>query len=308
MRVGIVACGYGDGYPRHAPTGTPVQVAGQRTRTLGRVSMDKICIDLSALPQKVGVGDTVTLWGGDRRHVPGGRRGGQRPAPSPTRCSVPWPRGCQWSKPTDGQGQDAVFLHRVRRQFAQVAGPVPRLRAVEHPGRGGGRTAAAGGRNFAALGGASGLQMLAEIRPREEPRQATGVEEFDRVLGGGLVAGGVVLIGGDPGIGKSTLLLQALARLAQPARTCLYVSGEESASRWRCARGACSSMSAHAVAGRDQPGKNPATLVKPAPRGRGDRLDPDRVVGRAAVGAGLGGAGARMRGAADALRQAAAPA
>jgi alanine racemase len=64
MRVGIVACGYGDGYPRHAPTGTPVQVAGQRTWTLGRVSMDKICVDLSALPQKVGVGDTVTLWGG----------------------------------------------------------------------------------------------------------------------------------------------------------------------------------------------------------------------------------------------------
>jgi DNA repair protein RadA/Sms len=70
--------------------------------------------------------------------------------------------------------------------------------------------------------------MLAEIRPREEPRQPTGVEEFDRVLGGGLVAGGVVLIGGDPGIGKSTLLLQALARLAQTGENVLYVSGEES--------------------------------------------------------------------------------
>ncbi|MDZ4255143.1 MAG: alanine racemase [Sulfuritalea sp.] len=64
MRIGIVACGYGDGYPRHAPTGTPVQIAGQRTRTLGRVSMDKICVDLSELPSTVGVGDTVTLWGG----------------------------------------------------------------------------------------------------------------------------------------------------------------------------------------------------------------------------------------------------
>jgi alanine racemase len=67
MRVGIVACGYGDGYPRHAPTGTPVQVAGQRTQTLGRVSMDKICVDLSDLPSTVGVGDTVTLWGGEGR-------------------------------------------------------------------------------------------------------------------------------------------------------------------------------------------------------------------------------------------------
>jgi DNA repair protein RadA/Sms len=59
------------------------------------------------------------------------------------------------------------------------------------------------------------------------PRFGTGIEEFDRVLGGGLVAGGVVLIGGDPGIGKSTLLLQALANISQVKST-LYVSGEES--------------------------------------------------------------------------------
>ena len=66
MRIGIVACGYADGYPRHAPSGTPVLVAGQRTRTLGRVSMDKLCVDLTALKThgvKVGVGDTVVLWG-----------------------------------------------------------------------------------------------------------------------------------------------------------------------------------------------------------------------------------------------------
>jgi DNA repair protein RadA/Sms len=69
--------------------------------------------------------------------------------------------------------------------------------------------------------------LLSEIRPREESRIATGIEEFDRVLGGGLVAGGVVLIGGDPGIGKSTLLLQALSLLARQ-HAALYVSGEES--------------------------------------------------------------------------------
>ena len=65
MRVGILACGYGDGYPRHAPTGTPVVVAGRRTRTLGRVSMDKICVDLDTLPAAVGVGATATMWGGE---------------------------------------------------------------------------------------------------------------------------------------------------------------------------------------------------------------------------------------------------
>ncbi|MDO8933376.1 MAG: DNA repair protein RadA [Rhodocyclaceae bacterium] len=82
--------------------------------------------------------------------------------------------------------------------------------------------------SFAPLAGAAGLQLLSDIKPRDEPRQPTGIEEFDRVLGGGLVAGGVVLIGGDPGIGKSTLLLQALSRLAEARLNVLYVSGEES--------------------------------------------------------------------------------
>jgi DNA repair protein RadA/Sms len=82
---------------------------------------------------------------------------------------------------------------------------------------------------FAAITGSTGkLQVLSEISPRDELRTPTGIEEFDRVLGGGLVTGGVVLIGGDPGIGKSTLLLQALAHLA-PRAAALYVSGEESA-------------------------------------------------------------------------------
>ena len=71
------------------------------------------------------------------------------------------------------------------------------------------------------------VQTLAEINAVDVPRFPTGIDEFDRVLGGGLVAGGVVLIGGDPGIGKSTLLLQALANLSR-IKDVLYVSGEES--------------------------------------------------------------------------------
>jgi len=62
MKVGIVACGYADGYPRHAPTGTPVRVAGQPTRTLGRVSMDMLCVDLTPVPG-AHVGSPVVLWG-----------------------------------------------------------------------------------------------------------------------------------------------------------------------------------------------------------------------------------------------------
>ncbi len=81
---------------------------------------------------------------------------------------------------------------------------------------------------YASLAKSSGVQSLSEVEAAEVPRQPTGIAEFDRVLGGGLVRGGVVLIGGDPGIGKSTLLLQALCHLGAQRRV-LYVSGEESA-------------------------------------------------------------------------------
>ena len=62
LRVGIIACGYADGYPRHAPTGTPVLVNGKRTRIVGRVSMDMITVDISDIPE-AGIGTAVTLWG-----------------------------------------------------------------------------------------------------------------------------------------------------------------------------------------------------------------------------------------------------
>jgi alanine racemase len=62
LRIGVVACGYADGYPRHAPTGTPVLVDGVRTRVVGRVSMDMIAVDLSPVPN-AGIGSEVTLWG-----------------------------------------------------------------------------------------------------------------------------------------------------------------------------------------------------------------------------------------------------
>ncbi len=87
--------------------------------------------------------------------------------------------------------------------------------------------AAPSANRFGLAAEAGKLQRLAEVEAREASRIATGIEEFDRVLGGGLVAGGVVLLGGDPGIGKSTLLLQSLAEVGR-GRKVLYVTGEES--------------------------------------------------------------------------------
>ena len=77
---------------------------------------------------------------------------------------------------------------------------------------------------------AAPVRALDSVEATDHERRTTGIEEFDRVLGGGLVTGGVVLLGGDPGIGKSTLLLQALAAMGARHRV-LYVSGEESAAQ-----------------------------------------------------------------------------
>src|SRR6185295_10708758 len=74
---------------------------------------------------------------------------------------------------------------------------------------------------------------LSQIQSADVSRWPTGVGEFDRVLGGGLVPGSVVLLGGDPGIGKSTLMLQAAGKMAQSEQRILYVTSEESAYQTR---------------------------------------------------------------------------
>jgi len=71
------------------------------------------------------------------------------------------------------------------------------------------------------------VQILSQIKTEDEPRFQSGMTEIDRVLGGGIVPGSVILIGGDPGVGKSTLLLQILSQISLQ-RPVLYVTGEES--------------------------------------------------------------------------------
>ena len=109
-----------------------------------------------------------------------------------------------------------------------------RLRRVEHAGAGGAEVSSI----FAAKHNLQGGGRVDPARRAGTPaalpeRLPSGLAEFDRAIGGGIVPGSAMLVGGDPGIGKSTLLLQAAARLASAGRDVVYVSGEESAEQVR---------------------------------------------------------------------------
>jgi DNA repair protein RadA/Sms len=99
------------------------------------------------------------------------------------------------------------------------------IESVVEPSAGASKNRYAG---MAALAPASQVAVLSDIEAQDVARTPTGQDELDRVLGGGMVEGGVVLIGGDPGIGKSTLLLQAMDGLQRSGMRTLYVTGEES--------------------------------------------------------------------------------
>ena len=101
---------------------------------------------------------------------------------------------------------------------------------VVEPAKAGASVAASRRGSWAGKTDAPAVTALSEVRHTEEDRVSTGIGEFDRVLGGGLVHGSVVLVGGDPGIGKSTLLLQAISKMAGTLPG-LYVTGEESLSQ-----------------------------------------------------------------------------
>src|SRR3954469_2894527 len=96
------------------------------------------------------------------------------------------------------------------------------------PSDGGIGAAAAAGHRYALAGATGAARLYADIEIEQHARLTTGIDEFDRVLGGGVVPGSLVLLGGEPGIGKSTLLLQAAAHFARAVGPVLYASGEES--------------------------------------------------------------------------------
>ena len=127
-------------------------------------------------------------------------------------------------------------MHGVRHEPSQVGRALPLLRGVEHPGRGG------GARPSGAPGVAATARPITEIVAADARPVSTGLPELDRVLGGGLVPGSVTVVGGEPGIGKSALLLQVAAARARAGAPVLYVSGEESGAQVRDRAGRLGAM------------------------------------------------------------------
>ena len=160
------------------------------------------------------------------------------------------------------------------------------------------------GHRYALPGGTQGARRYADVALSDTPRLTAGIDEFDRVLGGGIVPGSLVLLGGEPGIGKSTLLLQAAANFARAHGPVLYASGEESEHQIK-ARGERLGI-----------GDAPLFLLaetcverileeigRVRPAAAGDRFDPDGVLAQVPVGAGQHRAGARGRDAVPVRRQ-----
>ena len=175
----------------------------------------------------------------------------------------------------------AVRVLHVRLRVAQVARPLHRVRRVGLRRRVGagarGRRAGLGG---GLRGGADADRRgpTAGARRSAPPRCA----ELDRVLGGGLVAGSVTLVGGEPGMGKSTLVLQALGAMAARGARCLLVCAEESAAQVRHARRPAGHARARAVrrVGNVAAGRRARTSRPCEPGGARDRLDPGRARSR----------------------------
>jgi DNA repair protein RadA/Sms len=114
------------------------------------------------------------------------------------------------------------------------------------------------------------VDLAADAEP--PARLATGISEFDRVCGGGLVPASAILVGGDPGVGKSTLLLQAAAALARNGQSVAYVTGEEAEAQVQ--------EVSSTTRGRDGSSQNPRRLEAAEARRRDRGFDPDGVGGR----------------------------
>ncbi len=138
---------------------------------------------------------------------------------------------------------------------------------------------------------------IAEVDSVDWQPRSTGSEEVDRVLSGGLVPGSVTLVGGEPGVGKSTLLLQVASSVAQTGATVLYIAAEESPQQVRLRAERLGTLAPNLyLASETALGNLLGQVDRGRPRPVGGRLHPDHLRAGPGLGAGVGGAGTRVHG------------
>ena len=178
-----------------------------------------------------------------------------------------------------GQGRGSVRVHRLRYDGRSLARPVPWLRRLRHARRGAHRS-----RQRAEDGSAAKPpQRLGDVESDEKARIPTGVAELDRVLGGGIVPASLVLVGGEPGVGKSTLLLSALASVSRDGRRALLVHGRGVRRPGQAARCPPGRLGRRRDPRRDRAGDGVRDDRAGASGGLCDRLGPDAQLVRRSV-------------------------
>ena len=232
--------GYADGLDLRLAGRGSVLIRGRRAPIVGAVNMDMLMADVTGLD--VSPGDEVVIIGSqgeDRIDVR------EMAAQIGT---IPYEILCRIGSRIQRVYESEVWINRLwpssdlpppsssarnaapsrRNGSAAVRTAVPGIRWSRSGCRRKRRRRLAGPHRYAMAGTAGAAQLYADIEIEQHARLTTGIDEFDRVLGGGVVPGSLILLGGEPGIGKSTLLLQAAANMAQHRGPVLYSSGEES--------------------------------------------------------------------------------
>ena len=216
---------------------------------------------------------------------------------APSRSSATSASACVRRVDRMAKAGRSIRVHRVRLLGRALVRQVPGLQRVRDARRGGRREGRRRGK-----APPKPLLRLVDVEVEEARRISTGVPELDRVLGGGLVPASLVLVGGEPGVGKSTLLLTALQAMSADRRT-LLITGEESVAQVKLRAERLGGAANVEILAETELDIVCETLETRAARRLRDRLGADALLGRARLGARLGRAGARGGGAPAARRE-----
>ena len=278
-RIAVAALGYADGLIRAASgsdgaRGGAAMIAGKLCPFAGRISMDLVCIDITDLAEGVVQrGDIATFIGEgisvDEVAAAAGTIGYEILTRLGPRCHLVYRGGLRWRR-----------AHKTS-SVKTAARPLRAGPAAAKPAASGIRWSRKAPRRRRVRSRKGRLFAIEPLKgqAQETPRLASGIAEFDRVTGGGLVRGSVLLLGGDPGIGKSTLLIEVAAAFARSRHRAVYISGEEAVAQVRLRAERLGLADARGRARRRNLGRGHRrdAVARPGAAPARDRFDPDHV-------------------------------